>query len=253
VLVGALIALLIAILAAALLVRQIVFGGTPTVHHSAIIPGIGSCVSTPSAGSEAFVLDPQQATASYTAHFQAAGQPTPGTVTGVTGAVSGEFLLTQESSQTLQFLRITVDLRTLDSGSADRDAHIRADTFQTAKYPLALFTAEHVQVFSGNYNEGQDVQFRLPGELTLHGVTHAVTFAMEGKRSGKTITGSAAAVVRLSDFGMKDPEITTVVPITIDNSIMLVMSFTADQEACLHISAPSLSLGLPTGVRDSNA
>jgi hypothetical protein len=69
-------------------------------------------------------------------------------------------------------------------------------------------------------------------------MTHPVTFAMEGKRSGKTVSGSGAAIVHLSDFGMKDPEITTVVPITIDNEIMLMISFTAEQEACLHVSAP---------------
>jgi polyisoprenoid-binding protein YceI len=241
VLVGVLIALLIAVLAAALLVRQIVFGGTPTIHHSAITPGTGPCVSTPSAGSEAFILDSQQASASYTVHFQAAGQPAPGTVTGETGAVSGEFLLTQKPSQSLQFLRITIDLRTLDSGSADRDEHIRTDTFETAKYPLALFTAEQVQVFSGSYSEGQDIQFSLPGELTLHGVTHAVTFAMQGKLAGTTVTGSGAATVHLSDFGMKNPEITTVVPITIGKDIMLMISFTAEQEACLHMSVPSRS------------
>jgi polyisoprenoid-binding protein YceI len=239
VLVGAIIVLLIAILAAALLVRQVVFGGTPTIHHSATTPGTSPCISTPSAGSEAFVLDSQQASASYTVHFQAAGQPAPGTVTGETGDVRGEFLLTQKPFQTLQFLRITIDLRTLDSGSADRDEHVRTDTFETAKYPFALFTAEQVQVFSGTYSEGQDIQFRLPGELTLHGVTHAVTFAMEGKLSGKTVSGSGAAIVHLSDFGMKDPEITTVVPITIGKDIMLTVSFTAEQEACLHTSVPA--------------
>jgi polyisoprenoid-binding protein YceI len=139
----------------------------------------------------------------------------------------------------LQFLRITVDLRTLDSGSADRDEHIRTDTFETAKYPLALFNAEQIQVFSGNYSEGQDIHFRLPGELTLHGVTHAVTFAMEGKRIGKMVSGSGGAIVHLSDFGMKDPEITTAVPISIAKDIMLKIWFTADQEACLHTSVPS--------------
>jgi polyisoprenoid-binding protein YceI len=238
VLVGALIALLIAILAAALIVRQIVFGGTPAIHHSAITPGTSVCISTPPAGSEAFVLDSQQANASYTVHFQAAGQPAPGTVTGETGDVSGEFVLTQKPSQTLQFIRITIDLRTLNSGSADRDEHIRTDTFETAKYPFALFTSEQVQVFSGSYSEGQGIQFRLPGELTLHGVTHAVTFAMEGILSGKKVSGSGATIVHLSDFGMKDPEITTVVPITIGKDIMLAISFTAEQEACLHMSAP---------------
>ncbi|PWT75963.1 MAG: hypothetical protein C5B60_04640 [Chloroflexi bacterium] len=246
-LVGALIALLIAILAAALLVRQIVFGGIPTIHHSAITPSTGPCVSTPSASSEAFVLDPKQASASYTIQFQAAGQPAPGTVTGETGDVSGEFLLTQKPSQTLQYLRITVDLRTLDSGSADRDQHIRTDTFEAAKYPLALFTVGQIQVFSGSYSEGQDIHFRLPGELTLHGVTHAVTFAMEGKLTGKTVSGSGAATVHLSDFGMKDPEITTVVPISIAKDIMLMISFTAEQEACLHTSVPSLSSRLQAG------
>jgi polyisoprenoid-binding protein YceI len=153
----------------------------------------------------------------------------------------GEFVLAQTPSPTLRFLSITVDLRTLDSGSADRDEHIRTDTFETAKYPLALFTAEQVPVFSGSYSDGQDIQFRLPGELTLHGVTHAVTFAVEGKLSANTVTGSGAAIIHLSDFGMKDPEITSVVPITIGKDIMLTISFSAEQEACLHTSTPSRS------------
>jgi polyisoprenoid-binding protein YceI len=234
VLVGVLIALLIAILAVGLLVRQIVFGGTPTIHHTAMTPDAGPCAATPSVGSEAFVLDSQQSSASYTVNFQAAGQPAPGAVTGETGDVSGEFLLTSQPNQTIQFLKITVDLRTLDSGSADRDEHIRTDTFETEKYPLALFTAQQAQVLSGSYSEGQSIQFRLVGELTLHGVTHPVTFIMEGKLGGTTVSGSGTAVIHLSDFGMKDPEITSVVPITIGKDIMLTISFTAQQEACLH-------------------
>jgi polyisoprenoid-binding protein YceI len=238
VLVGVLIALLIVVLAGALLVRQIVFGGTPTLHHTATTPDIGPCITTPSAGSQAFVLGSKQTSASYTVHFQAAGQPAPGTVTGETGNVDGELLLSRQPVQTIQFLKVTVDLRSLDSGSADRDEHIRTDTFETAKYPLATFMAQQAQTISRSYSEGQSIQFQLAGELTLHGVTHPATFAMEGRLNGKTVSGSGTAIVHLNDFGMKDPEITTVVPITISKDISLTISFTAQQESCLHTTVP---------------
>ena len=234
ILIVALVAVLLFVGAGALVVRQIVFGGTPARHSEGATAGSGPCISVrlPS-GYEAFALEREASSASYTAHFLAAGQSVPGTVLGETSAVSGQFLLSTAPAATLQSLRITVDLRTLDSGSTERDQHVRDDTFDTARFPLAVFTVAQSQIFSGNYREGQTVKFSLEGQLTLHGVTHPVTFAMQGKREAGAITGSGSVVVELQSFGMKDPQLTSVVPITIGKDIILAIQFTAAKEACL--------------------
>src|SRR5579859_8050777 len=88
--------LLAAILIAFLVVRQIVFGGTPTIHPRHAPPlAVTPCATLKLPdGARSFQVVSQNSTASYEASFQAAGQPLPGSVTGVTGDVSGQFLLT---------------------------------------------------------------------------------------------------------------------------------------------------------------
>jgi polyisoprenoid-binding protein YceI len=231
---------LLVVLGAALLARQLIFGGTPTLHSGA--PG-GSqpCSSTPvPAGYTAFGLDAKHSSVAYTVHFQAAGQSLPGTVTGETSAVSGQFLLATASTLAVSSLQLQVDLRTLDSGSSDRDEHIRDDTFDTAQFPFAVFVAQQATILGGSYRQGQSVDFSLPGELTLHGVTRPVTFAMQGKWQANTVTGSGSAVIKLQDFGMQDPQITSAIPITIAKAITLMIQLTAQKEACIH-TVPSVA------------
>jgi len=226
--------LLAGILTAFLVIRQIVFGGTPTVHLRHAPPlAVTPCatINLPN-GARSFQVVSQDSIASYQASFQAAGQSLPGSVMGVTGDVSGQFLLTQDEH--IQSLEIVVDLRTLDSGSSDRDNHVRNDTFETDKYPYATFRVTDVAVFSGNYVEGQNVSFKLGGQLTLHGITRPEVFAMQGKLMGNTITGTASALIHLQDFKMKPPQTTSVVTITVSNAVTLSINFTAKRQTCNH-------------------
>jgi polyisoprenoid-binding protein YceI len=238
ILIGLAAVLIIGLVVAFIVVRQIVFGGTATIHRTASQPPASASpcatVST-SSGLRAFSINSQMSDASYQAHFQAAGVSLPGTVTGITGDVSGEFLLTSDTHPSIVSMKILVDLRTLDSGSADRDSHVRNDTLETDKYPQAIFIVTNAQVLSGNYNEGQPVTFKLQGELTLHGVTRPATFDMQAKLMGNTATGSGTTLIHLRDYKMKPPATTAVVPITINNDITLTIHFTAQRENCTHV------------------
>jgi polyisoprenoid-binding protein YceI len=236
VVIGVSVSALVVVVVGALVIQRLVFGGTPTVHRP--FPSATSVVATPcatlalSAGERGFTLDAQHSTAGYEAHFQAAGQPVPGTVDGVTGFVTGGFLVTPNPNPTIRSLLIRVDLRTLDSGSSDRDDHVRNDTFEVSKYPFATFMADQTLVLAGSYVEGQSVTFPLSGALTLHGVTRPVTFAMHATLQGDTLMGSGTAHVHITDFGMKQPQITSVVQVTIADDIALSISFTAHATTC---------------------
>jgi polyisoprenoid-binding protein YceI len=226
---------LVLVLVGLVILRQIVFGGTSVVHHPPPQATSAACTGAPvPTGELAFNLDSQQSEASYQAHFQTAGQALPGTVTGVTGYVSGGFVLRPGTSLTLQSLKIVVDLRTLDSGAPERDGHVRTDTFQTATYPFATFAVLNPEVLQGQFAAGQSSAFNLPGQLTLHGITRLVTFAMHATMSAEqVITGSGTTQINLQDYQMKPPQTTSVVPITISNQVLLQVQFRAGEVVCL--------------------
>ncbi len=231
--------ILIGALVIVVVVRQIVFGGTPTIHRSAIAPTLAAspCATiTTSSGLRAFRIDSQKSDASYEAHFLVEGQTVPGTVMGITGDVSGEFLLTSDNHPTITALKIVIDLRTLNSGSSDRDDHVRSDTLEVNKYPYATFTAMSAQVLAGSYTEGQNVTFKLKGNLTMHGVTRPTTFTMQGQLAGDTVSGSATTLIHLQDFNMKTPMTTAAVTITVSKDITLTVHFIGQRESCTHLS-----------------
>jgi polyisoprenoid-binding protein YceI len=224
----------VALLLAVLVARQLVFGGTPSIHRSASLGTPTPCVTgTLVPGGRAFAIMTQQSSAAYTAHFLAAGQTVPGTVTGETGDVSGEFLIAPDTNPAIQSLRVVVDLRKLESGSADRDNHVRNDTLEANTYPYATFVAHHTTILTGTYTAGQRISFKLPGDLTLHGVTRPATFDLQGTLEGDTITGAGTTMINIADFGMKTPQITSIVPVTVDTHIALTITFVAHREQCL--------------------
>jgi len=240
--------LLIAILISVIVVRQIIFGGTATIHRTTHQPNLAAtpCVTTiPSSGLRAFKIDTPSSAAWYEAQFQVAGQSVPGMVKGITGDVSGEFLLTSDNQPAIMSMKVFVDLRTLDSGSPERDSHVRNDTLEVNKYPYAIFTVTDARVLQGSYTEGQDTTLKLKGDLTLHGVTNPASFDMQGKLVNNTVTGIATTLIHLQDYKMRTPVTTAVVPITVSKNITLTVQFTAKRENCIHGSSLELTAQRP--------
>jgi len=89
---------------------------------------------------------------------------------------------------------VTIDMTSIDTGAEGRDAHLRsADFFDTTQYPTATFTSTNVEPV-------EEGEYRVTGDLALHGVTRPVTLRVvaEGphpdirgiRRFGFEITGS---------------------------------------------------------------
>lgn len=214
----------------------LVFGGRPTIQRAGTgTPGnVASCppATQGPSGLSTYHIDTAKSSASYEAHFQAEGQPLPGTVTGVTGNVTGDVQLGTQPSPTVAPLRVMVDLRTLNSGVPERDAHVRTDTFEADKYPFATFVASSAQALPGAYSAGQQVTFPLAGDLMLHGVTRPASFSVTGQLANNTLTGMASAAIHLQDFAMKPPQTTAVVKITVSDDVLLKINFTATSGSC---------------------
>lgn len=121
-------------------------------------------------------------------------------VRGRFGNIGGTVLF-NEADITKSSVNVTIDLTTVDTGVAPRDADLKSDHFfDVAQFPTATFVSTSVSKTSGGIT--------VSGNLTLHGVTKPVTLQVEGPTGplaamGKTHMGfSATTTVKRSDFGI---------------------------------------------------
>jgi polyisoprenoid-binding protein YceI len=121
-----------------------------------------------------------------------------GTFSGLTGT-----LIENPADPTESTVEASVDISTISTGDAQRDAHLKsADFFHHEQHSTMTFKSTRVE----KKNEGE---YKVTGDLTLHGVTKAVTFAVEGPSApgkdpwGNTRIGlSATTKINRKDFGL---------------------------------------------------
>jgi polyisoprenoid-binding protein YceI len=121
-----------------------------------------------------------------------------GQFTGMTGA-----LTLDESDIGNSRVMATIDASSIDTRQAERDAHLRsADFFDVERFPMLNFRSTTVK------RAGTD-GLVVTGDLTIHGVTRQVTFAVEGPSAagkdpwGNTRIGfSAKTRINRKDFGL---------------------------------------------------
>ena len=98
-------------------------------------------------------------------------------------------------------ISVEIDTASIDSNHAERDKHLRSDDFLNVdKFPKATFVATG---YSGTAQEGT-----MTGELTLHGVTKAITLEVRKLGEGDDPWGGyrsgfvATTVLDRRDFGI---------------------------------------------------
>jgi polyisoprenoid-binding protein YceI len=123
------------------------------------------------------------------------------TVKGRFGTVSGT-VTTDESDPARARASIEIDADSIDTREAKRDAHLKsADFFEVETFPKITFRSTRVSDVDGD-------QFKLTGDLTIHGVTRAVTLDVTSEGRGKDPWGgeragfSATGRIKRSDFGL---------------------------------------------------
>jgi polyisoprenoid-binding protein YceI len=122
-------------------------------------------------------------------------------VRGEFAAYQGKLVL-DESDVTRSSVDATIDVNSLTTKVADRDAHLKGpDFFDVAKYPSITFKSTKVA------KTGKD-QLKVTGELTLHGVTRPVVLDVTTSPEVKGMFGETrrafAATTRINrkDYGL---------------------------------------------------
>ncbi|MEW2047199.1 YceI family protein [Streptomyces sp. NBC_00377] len=79
---------------------------------------------------------------------------------------------------------IDVTMDSIDTGSADRDGHLKtADFFKTDEFPTMTFRSTSVQALGGD-------DYRITGDLTILGVTKPLTIDLEFNGAAKDPFGN---------------------------------------------------------------
>ena len=98
------------------------------------------------------------------------------TVKGQFKIISGQLHI-DEQNPANSWVEAQADVASIDTRDEKRDGHLRSgDFFESEKYPTITFKSTNVERVSGE-------EFKVTGDLTMHGVTKQVTF--DGEYTGQ--------------------------------------------------------------------
>lgn len=136
-----------------------------------------------------------------------------------------------EGSIVPESIEATIDVESIDTRNADRDAHLRsADFFDAAAFPTISFKSTSIERES-------DADFTVRGELTIHGVTKAVEFGAHAERLGKDPWGNerlgyeAALRVNREDFGLTWNQVLETGSVMVSKEIAIELEIQATAQA----------------------
>jgi polyisoprenoid-binding protein YceI len=147
-------------------------------------------------GGVAWQIDPAHSNAQFSVRHLGISN-VQGEFTKVTGTVQLNDDITKSS------VNATIDMNSVDTRNENRDKDLMSEGFfEAAKYPTMTFQSTKIT------RQG-DGRLQMTGNLTLHGVTHEVTFAVEGPTepikdpwNNNRRGASATTKIKRSDFGI---------------------------------------------------
>ena len=104
-----------------------------------------------------------------------------------TGAASGE---------------IVVDVASGNSGGGARDRRMHKEILESARYPDAVFTPDHV---SGELALRGASEVDVHGAFQIHGASHEMTFHFRADVNGNSVASSTGFTIPYVQWGMKNP------------------------------------------------
>jgi len=121
---------------------------------------------------------------------------------GRTSDVTGSMTL---SGSTVGAVDLTVDMKTVKSDQSQRDGQFNGRIMQTTTYPTAVFKLTQPLVLSNVPVDTTVVNAKATGDLTLHGVTKAVTFDLTAQRDGANVKVNGTIPVVFADYSISNP------------------------------------------------
>jgi polyisoprenoid-binding protein YceI len=153
------------------------------------------------------------AIAGYRVNEKFAGQTSNHEAVAETSTVTGS-LTVAGSAGTLQATSasVVVDLSSLHSvdtvlgyNVTNRD-RIVSQSLSVQQFLQATFKADPFAIPAG-LEAGQTVSLSVPGKLTIHGVTRAVTATIQAQLNGASVQAKGTIATVMTDFGISPPQV----------------------------------------------
>ena len=143
-----------------------------------------------------YTIDPAHSTAGFKVRHLMVSN-VRGEFSGVTGTV----VFDASAPESLR-VEASIDAKTIHTRDEQRDAHLKsADFLDVEKFPAITFVSKKIA--------GADGEWKVTGDLTIHGVTKEVTLDVEGPAPevkdpwGNTKSGASASTkISRKDFAM---------------------------------------------------
>ncbi len=126
------------------------------------------------------------------------------TVVGRTEQVTGEV---QVQDLALADAEIEVDVASIATDQAPRDAYFRDNALQVTEHPTATFRLTQPVSAQAEPDAGDEATIEVTGELTLHGVTRPVTAEVDAAFDGGTARVAGSIPITFADFGIEAPNL----------------------------------------------
>jgi polyisoprenoid-binding protein YceI len=144
-----------------------------------------------------FTLDPTHSALGFTVRHMVFAK-----VRGRFGAFQGTVTLDPEHLERSS-VKVEIDAASIDTGTPDRDKHLRsADFFDVEQFPKLTFASTRIEALGGE-------RYALHGQLAIRGVEREVTLQAEYGGRAKDPWGNERALFTLSgglnrsDFGLR--------------------------------------------------
>ena len=164
----------------------------PAADKTKAVTGEATKVASPAAATQGqkYLITPQNSKIEFT------GSKVTGSESGSFGDFSGQidFAGTPEQSR----VNIVMKADSLTTDSPDLSKHLKtADFFDVAKFPEATFVSTAIKAGGEN-----GASHTVTGNLTLHGVTKAVTFPATINVTPEAATVESSFSINRKDFGI---------------------------------------------------
>ena len=161
----------------------------------------------------------------YRVREQLGSLPAQSDAVGRTSAITGSATLVA----TIDSVSVTVasfeaDVSQLSSDESRRDNRIRTMGLESNQFPSATFTLTSPIDVPAAALGGSAVDVSMTGDLTIHGVTKAVTISGQAQLNGHRIQLAGSLTFPFSDFGMTPPSIAGFVSVQGNATLEVLLS-----------------------------
>jgi polyisoprenoid-binding protein YceI len=132
------------------------------------------------------------------------------TAVGRTSAVTGQAVIEGSS---LRSVKIEADLTKLASDRSQRDGQLRTQALETNAFPKATFELASPVTLPAGLAAGEALSLTLAGNLTLHGVTKAISIPVQAKLESGKIAAVGSITIQFADYGISQPRAASVLSV----------------------------------------